>query len=506
MIDEINIGLANNEVPQMPTRSTGGVHQLNVLREFQVPHKERELIVKVHNEHAGHHGVERTFDKLVKMGHHWPHMREHVRYFIKRCPFCQKMSYLKTPIFTNPFTTAVNRGQERQNWDTIGPITLTSGRKVYILVAIDCFSRWVELWSIPDTEMLTVRLPMLQHFGRYGVPSQILTDNGSQFVNGTVEELVKMCGHQHIKVLAYSKEENSIVERSNKEVVRHLRALIYALNENENIEDLLPSVQRILNANRVEPNRTTPADILFGNSIDLDRGIFLPAPVLKKMNISLSDWASNMLKEQKRIIEQAEKVQRAKDVAHIANADPRRTDFAIGSYVLVEHHASILRRGPENKLNTFLRGPFVVRRRDNEIDMYTLWDSNTRKELQAHMTMLHPFQYDPQFVDPEEVAMRDVTSTFRTASISAHTGHRSKKMEMTFLVQWQGYDNSYDKWIPWKEVRDNVHLHEYLLNSKMIALIPKEHRTGRFENYPVAVPTIIQRPVTAMAARLRRRK
>ena len=124
------------------------------------------------------------------------------------------------------------------------------------------------------------------------------------------------------------------MERSNKEVVRHLRALIYALNDNENIEDLLPSVQRILNSNRVEPMRTSPADMLFGKSIDLDRGIFLPAPVLKKMNVSLSDWAANMLKEQKRIIEQAKKVQRAKDVAHIANADPRRSDFAIGSYVL----------------------------------------------------------------------------------------------------------------------------------------------------------------------------
>ena len=77
----------------------------------------------------------------------------------------------------------------------------------------------------------------------------------------------------------------------------------------------------MLNASRVEPMRSTPADMLFGNSIDLDRQIFLPAPVLKSMNISLSDWASNMLKEQKRIMDAAEKVQRAKDVAHIANAD-----------------------------------------------------------------------------------------------------------------------------------------------------------------------------------------
>jgi len=75
--------------------------------------------------------------------------------------------------------------------------------------------------------MKTIRLPLLQHFGRFGNPAQILTDNGTQFINGTVEELVKMIGLQHVTVLAYSKEENSIVERINKEIIRHLRALVY---------------------------------------------------------------------------------------------------------------------------------------------------------------------------------------------------------------------------------------------------------------------------------------
>ena len=106
-----------------------------------MPHKERELIAKVHNKIAGHAGVEKTFDRLVQMGYHWEHMREHVRYFIKRCPFCQKMSYMKTPIQTTPFTTAAYENQERQNWDSVGPLTLTDGRVVYILVCIDCFSR-----------------------------------------------------------------------------------------------------------------------------------------------------------------------------------------------------------------------------------------------------------------------------------------------------------------------------------------------------------------------------
>ena len=259
-------------------------------------------------------------------------------------------------------------------------------------------------------------------------------------MNGTVKELLQMINLQHIQVLAYSKEENSIVERMNKEVMRHLRALVYEHSENENIAELLPSVQRIINANRNESNQTSPADLLFGNSINLDRGIFLQHSVLNDMNVSLSSWASTMLKAQSAIMRKAELIQRTKDADHIARADPRRSEFAVGSYVLVEYHSSILRRGPPNKFNTQLRGPFKVLRKLG--NLYTLWDSNTNKELDAHITLLHPFHFQAQYVDPVDIARRDVLSAFTVESISAHSG--DTRTNSKYLVKWANYDNTHD--------------------------------------------------------------
>ena len=187
------------------------------VREMQISPSIKAEIEAVHNGIVGHHGVQPTFDKLVRKGFHWPYMREHVKYFIKKCcPFCQKMSYLKTPVQTNPFTTAAYSPMERQNWDSIGPLTLEDGTKVHILVAICCFTRWTELWVTQDVTMESVKLPMLEHWSRFGQPSQILTDNGPQFDNQVVEEICKLCDVHHLTVLAYSKEENSIVERMNK--------------------------------------------------------------------------------------------------------------------------------------------------------------------------------------------------------------------------------------------------------------------------------------------------
>ena len=249
------------------------------VREFQISPSIKALIDKVHGAVVGHHGVERTFNKLVEQGHHWPYMREHVKYYIRKCcPFCQKMSYLKTPVQTNPFTTAAYSFQETQNWDSIGPITVADGRKIHILVTICCFTRWVELWVTDDVTGKAARLPMLQHWNRYGQPAQILTDNGPQFANKDITELCELSDVQLVTVLSYSKEENSIVERINKEVMRHVRAFVYEWNTSDydKIVEMVSQVQRICNANRTTPNMTSPAQLLFGNAINLDRGIFLP--------------------------------------------------------------------------------------------------------------------------------------------------------------------------------------------------------------------------------------
>ena len=448
-------------------------------REFQISPQIRSIIAQVHNAKIGHFGVEKTMDKLVATGHHWKYMREHVKYFIKRCcPFCQKMSYLKSAVHTNPFTTAAYSPFERQNWDSIGPITLQDGSKVHILCAICCFTRWTELWLIDDVSAEATKVPMLQHFNRFGEPAQVLTDNGTQFKNEWVTELLMLAGVEHVTVLAYSKEENAIVERNNKEVLRHLRALVYELNlsARKNIEEIHPAVQRICNANSKAPNKTSPTEILFGNAINLERGLLMPKTALSDRSVRLSDWTSNMLAQQDKIMKKAELLQRTKDETHMANANPNRTEFPVGSWVLVEYHSSIIRRGPPNKLNTFLRGPFKVLR--HELDHYTFRNHIESTEETVHIDLLHPFLHDANFIDPMDVARHDAISTFTVESILAHNGTRRTPGAMDFKVRWQGYDASKDLWLPWKELLNNPRLPEYLTNNGMKTLIPREHRVG----------------------------
>jgi hypothetical protein len=250
--------------------------RLCLINEFRLSKREYSLIQAVHNSVSGHHGVERTYQKLIQQGHAWMYMREHIKRFIKLCPCCQKMSYLSVPIHTSPFTTASYNCMERLNVDSIGPLSPDDEGNTYILVIICCFSRWVELFAIKDLTALIAAKALLEHVGRFGTPAQIVTDNGTQFANKIIEELLKLMGTENVKILAYSKEENAIVERANKEVMRHLRAIIFDKNIITDWRHDLPLVHRIMNASKVVSTGASPAEIILGPSINLDRGIFLP--------------------------------------------------------------------------------------------------------------------------------------------------------------------------------------------------------------------------------------
>ena len=92
---------------------------LHALQQAAIPDNYRDIIAKAHNSTQGHFGIERTVTRIRnKLKKDWKGIREHVRLFIKQCPQRQKMSYLKGPMHSIPFTTAATESMQRQNWDT----------------------------------------------------------------------------------------------------------------------------------------------------------------------------------------------------------------------------------------------------------------------------------------------------------------------------------------------------------------------------------------------------
>jgi hypothetical protein len=77
------------------------------------------------------------------------------------------------------------------NIDTIGPLGNDSSEK-YILVIIDCFTWFVELYPIEDTSAMLCARALLSHMCRYGTPMTIRSDRGTQFVNAVNNQLLQI--------------------------------------------------------------------------------------------------------------------------------------------------------------------------------------------------------------------------------------------------------------------------------------------------------------------------
>ena len=151
---------------------------------------------------------------------------------------------LKTQIHGPLFTTSTYEPMVRLNIDFVGPFS-DGG---YILTIIDTFTRWVELYVCESADAAEAARCLFEHFGRFGAPSQILSDRGSHFVNHVIMEFLSYVGIEHCLSIAYSKQENSLVERTNKEINRHTTSLFFDNLIKDNWRNAKPIVHRILNS------------------------------------------------------------------------------------------------------------------------------------------------------------------------------------------------------------------------------------------------------------------
>ena len=74
-----------------------------------------------------------------------PNLRYDVKQFVQSCPTCQKMDARYKTIRAPRFVLFTLKPMERISVDTIGPLPSDMGIK-YIIVIIDTFSRYVELF------------------------------------------------------------------------------------------------------------------------------------------------------------------------------------------------------------------------------------------------------------------------------------------------------------------------------------------------------------------------
>jgi transposase InsO family protein len=101
-----------------------------------------------------------------------------------------------------------------------------------------------------------------------------------------IDEFLRITGVEQSLITAYSSEENGIVERENKEVLRHLNAILFDSRVHDRWSfEQLPTVQQIINTVEKTSNWLTPAQLILNNSFDFKskycrvrQGVLPPEP------------------------------------------------------------------------------------------------------------------------------------------------------------------------------------------------------------------------------------
>ena len=163
----------------------------------------RELIRRYHDSlFAGHLGVSRTIYQLLDWVY-WPGLRQDVRSFLATCAVCLAR---KSPC---PRKAPMGHVEVGHRWDRVAmdlldmSVTTPKGNR-YVLVIVDCFSRWTEACPLPNKTALAVADAIFQLIVcRFGMPAIIHSDQGREFENHLMQELCLLCGAHKTRTTPY---------------------------------------------------------------------------------------------------------------------------------------------------------------------------------------------------------------------------------------------------------------------------------------------------------------
>ena len=225
---------------------------------------------------AGHLKARKTMERI--WAHfYWPGLQSDVRRYCASCDPCQRTTPKgkvgKVPVVMPPLIDTCFR---RIAVDLIGPLQpVTERGNRYILTIVDLATRYPEAVALPGIEAERVAEALMVVFSRLGVPNEILSDNGTQFVSGVMKEVSRLLGVRQFHTTPYHPMANGACERFNGTLKQMLRRMCQ-----ERPRDWDRYLPALLFAYREVPHESlgySPFELMYGRAV---RG---PLTILKEM-------------------------------------------------------------------------------------------------------------------------------------------------------------------------------------------------------------------------------
>lgn len=174
---------------------------------------------------AGHLGAANTAQR-VRERFHWPGLEAEVKRYCQSCPVCQHTSperpppspLIPLPIIEVPF--------DRIGMDLVGPLLKSAHGHEHILVIVDYTTRYPEALPLRKATAKAIAREIFLLFSRVGIPSDILTDQGTPFMSRLMADLCKLLQVKQLRTSVYHPQTDGLVERFNQTLKRMLRRVV----------------------------------------------------------------------------------------------------------------------------------------------------------------------------------------------------------------------------------------------------------------------------------------
>ena len=156
--------------------------------------------------HKGHQGIVRC-KALARSYIYWPNLDKDVENMVKSCSACALASKSppKAALQSWPLT---QRPMERLHIDFAGPVN----GYTYLLI-IDAYSKYPEVYQLKSITTQTTISYLQDYFSKFGIPENLVSDNGTQFTSQHFGNFCSMNGINHIRTAPFHPQSNGQVER-----------------------------------------------------------------------------------------------------------------------------------------------------------------------------------------------------------------------------------------------------------------------------------------------------
>ncbi|PKI48974.1 hypothetical protein CRG98_030641, partial [Punica granatum] len=201
--------------------------------------------------------------KLMRLGYFWSTMEADCAKHVKHCHLCQVYAdQIKAPS-NELYSMAAPWPFSIWSIDVIGSINpKASNGHLFILVAIDYFTKWIEAITLASiTAKAVARFLKCNIIARYGVPATIITDNAKNVNNKIIDEFYEQFKVQHRNSTAYRPQMNGAVEAANKNIKKIIEKMTVTYRD---WHEMLPFALLAYRTSIHTSTGATPYSLVFG--------------------------------------------------------------------------------------------------------------------------------------------------------------------------------------------------------------------------------------------------